>query len=72
MADNARYLTLTDCRIEHTGIYGVWFRHGCADCRIERRALIDLGAGGVRMGETGISSFPWWSSGQTRIRWWGL
>jgi hypothetical protein len=72
MAGNARYLTLTDCRIEHTGIYGVWFRHGCADCRIERRALIDLGAGGVRMGETGISSFPWWSSGQTRIRWWGL
>ena len=32
MADNARHLTLTDCRIEHTGDYGVWFRHGCTDC----------------------------------------
>ena len=36
MADNARHLTLTDCRIEHPGIYGVWFRHGCTDCHIER------------------------------------
>ena len=58
MVDNARYLNLTDCRIEHTGIYGVWFRHGCTDCRIERCALIDLGAGGVRIGETRIFSKP--------------
>jgi len=58
MADNVQHLTLTDCRIEHTGIYGVWFRHGCTDCRIERCVLIDLGAGGVRIGETGISSKP--------------
>jgi hypothetical protein len=58
MADNARHLTLTDCRIEHTGIYGVWFRHGCTDCRIERCALIDLGAGGVRIGEAAMFAKP--------------
>ena len=58
MADNARHLTLADCRIEHIGIYGVWFRHGCTDCRIERCALIDLGAGGVRIGETTMFSKP--------------
>ena len=38
MADNARHVTLADCRIEHTGIYGVWFRHGCTDCRVDRCA----------------------------------
>ncbi len=52
MADNARHLAIIDCRIEHVGIYGVWFRHGCTDCRIEHSALTDLGAGGVRIGET--------------------
>jgi hypothetical protein len=62
MADGARKVTLADCRIEHTGIYGVWFRHGCTDCRLDRCALIDLGAGGVRIGETQI---PANAAGQT-------
>ena len=58
MADGARNLTLADCRVEHTGIYGVWFRRGCTDCRIERCALLDLGAGAVRIGEHRIAARP--------------
>jgi hypothetical protein len=54
MADGARHITLRDCRIEHTAIYAVWFRRGCTDCRVERCAMTDLGAGGVRIGETRI------------------
>ena len=58
MIDGARHVAIEDCRIEHTGIYGVWFRHGCTDCRIDRCAILDLGAGGVRIGETAIISNP--------------
>ena len=39
MADGARHVTIADCRIEPTGTYGVWFRRGCHDCRVERCAL---------------------------------
>jgi hypothetical protein len=51
MLDGARNVALRDCEIAHVGIYAVWFRQGCRDCRIERCYLYDLGAGGVRIGE---------------------
>ncbi len=58
MADGARNLRFRDCRFEHLGIYGVWFRRGCEGCRVERCALVDLGAGGVRIGEATIPARP--------------
>jgi hypothetical protein len=51
MADGARNLVIEDCEIAHTGIYGVWFRRACLDCRVVRSHLHDLGAGGVRIGQ---------------------
>ena len=33
MADGTRHVALTDCEIDHTGVFGVWFRCGCRDCR---------------------------------------
>ncbi len=56
MADGARYVTLEECEVGHTATYGVWFRQGCRDCRIERCYLHDLGAGGIRIGEGQIRS----------------
>lgn len=52
MADGARSVAIERCEIGHTGIYGVWFRRGCHDCRVVQSYLHDLGAGGVRIGET--------------------
>ena len=52
MVDHARHLSIQDCEITHVGIYGVWFRKGCANCRLDRTLMKDLGAGGVRIGET--------------------
>ncbi|MBI5866335.1 MAG: right-handed parallel beta-helix repeat-containing protein [Planctomycetes bacterium] len=52
--DGARDFDLINCEIEHVGRYGVWFRRGCSNCRLERTVLSDLGAGGVRIGETEI------------------
>lgn len=53
MADYAQNVKLEDCTIQHTGTYGVWFRAGCRDCTVQRCYLNDLGAGGVRIGQTG-------------------
>ena len=56
MADGARHVTFDDCEFGHVGIYGVWFRKGCRDCTMRHCYLHDFGAGGVRIGETGIAS----------------
>ena len=58
MADGARHVSIEDCEIAHVGIYGIWFRRGCRDCRAVRTHLHDLGAGGVRIGETVIQPDP--------------
>ena len=50
-ADEAARISVKDCEIAHTGLYGVWFRRGCEGCRVEHCYLHDLGAGGVRIGE---------------------
>lgn len=54
MADFAQKVVLADCELRHAGTYGVWFRRGCANCQVARCRLEDLGAGGVRIGETEI------------------
>ena len=54
MADHATDLVIDACSIEHTGMYGVWFRQGCTACGLVGSRLFDLGAGGVRIGEPAI------------------
>jgi len=54
MADGARNIAIEDCQIAHVGTYGIWFRKGCRDCKIQRTLVHDLGAGGIRIGETRI------------------
>jgi len=56
MADGARNVTIEDCEIGHIGTYAVWFRRGCRRCTLRRCYLHDFGAGGARIGETGISA----------------
>ena len=57
-ADGAANILIEDCRIGHIGKYAVWFRQGCTDCRIQKCFLYDLGAGGIRIGETADRSKP--------------
>jgi hypothetical protein len=42
-----------DIELAHVGTYGVWFAKGTRDSVIIRSELHDLGAGGVKIGETG-------------------
>ena len=41
-----------NCEIAHTGNHGIWFRNGCTDSSILRCHIHDLGAGGIRIGDT--------------------
>ncbi len=52
MADGADDCVIDHCTVAHIGTYGIWFRHGCHDCRLTNNRLFDLGAGGIRIGET--------------------
>jgi hypothetical protein len=55
-ADHAAEIVLEDCEFSHIGTYVIWFRKGCDNCTVRRCYLHDFGAGGVRVGETGIAS----------------
>lgn len=51
MLDGARNVAFEDCKVQHVGIYGIWFRRGCRKCSVSRTIFDDLGAGGVKVGE---------------------
>jgi hypothetical protein len=55
LADGAHNVTIEDCEIAHIGTYAVWFRKGCKNSAIKRTFVHDLGAGGIRVGETRIA-----------------
>lgn len=53
-ADYASGLIFADCEVTQTGGYALWLRRECFDNRIERCLIEELGAGGVKIGETEI------------------
>ena len=54
-AEGARHCSLEKCAVTQVGIYAVDWRAGCKHNRVEKCELTDLGAGGVKIGEKGIS-----------------
>lgn len=52
--DGGKNIRFENCTISHTGQHGLWFRHGCTDSHVTNCHIYDLGAGGVRIGETVI------------------
>jgi hypothetical protein len=56
--DFAQNITFTDCEVSHTGTYAFWFRRACSKCSVSRTYMNDLGAGGVKIGETIIRTDP--------------
>ncbi len=53
-ADGVSDIAFEDCEVGHVGLYGIWFHQGCNHCSVRHCYLHDLGAGGVRIGETTI------------------
>ena len=52
MADYAEGVVLERCEVAHTGLGGVWFRRACRNSALRQCHLHDLGANGVKIGET--------------------
>lgn len=53
-ADFADNISFQNCEISHTGTYAFWFRRACSNCSVTHTYMHDLGAGGVKIGETFI------------------
>ena len=54
----ARDCQFIRCEIAHTGGYGLWLENGCQNNLVEQCHLHDLGAGGVRLGQTSLPKEP--------------
>jgi len=52
--DFANNISFQNCEIAHTGTYAFWFRRACSNCAVNQTYMHDLGAGGVKIGETVI------------------
>lgn len=52
MLDYAKNIGFSNCEVAHTGLFAFWFRKACADIKVQHCHLYDLGAGGVKIGET--------------------
>jgi hypothetical protein len=52
--DYARNISFEGCEIAHTGTYAFWFRRACSNCTVQKCYMHDLGAGGIKIGETVI------------------
>ncbi len=52
--EGVRACVFEDCEFMHLGTYGLELARGCQSNRISRCELADLGAGGIKIGETAI------------------
>jgi parallel beta-helix repeat protein len=57
-AMGARNCTIRDCTVAHVGTYGIWFGLGCRNNRFLRNEIVDVGAGGIAIGEPGDPTVP--------------
>jgi len=60
----ARDVVFESCAVLHTGAYAVALGAGCREDRLERCELVDLGGGGVKIGQAGGAAS--WNTGQPR------
>ena len=56
--DYANNISFVNCEVAHTGTYAFWFRRGCSKCSVSHCYIHDLGAGGVKIGETVLRQEP--------------
>ncbi|HEX3999627.1 MAG TPA: right-handed parallel beta-helix repeat-containing protein [Pirellulales bacterium] len=54
----ARDVVFRHCAVEHTGAWAIEFGAGCRQDRVEDCELVDLGAGGVKIGDAQPAAAP--------------
>jgi Right handed beta helix region len=58
MINEARGIRFERVTVSHTAGYGIWFRRNCKDSLVQASLIEDLGAGGIRIGETDTTPPP--------------
>lgn len=53
-----RHAVLADCIVRHTGAYGIDVGDGCSGIEVLQCELVDLGAGGIKIGPTRLGGEP--------------
>ncbi len=56
--DYADNISFINCEIAHTGTWAFWFRRACNNCLVNQCYMHDLGAGGIKIGETVLRTLP--------------
>jgi len=56
MVDFAEQIHFYNCEIANTGLNAIWFRRNCSHSSVIKCHLHDLGAGGVKIGETRLDT----------------
>ena len=52
LLNSAENVVFKNCAVEHTGNIGIWFQNDCHYCVFDTGRIFDVGATGVRIGET--------------------
>lgn len=55
-ANGAERISIQGCRFTHLGGYALAFARGCRDISVDHNEMTDIGAGGVKIGETEMRS----------------
>lgn len=68
-AVGARQIVIDTCAVRNVGAYAMAFGLGCQHNRVENCEMVDLGAGGVKIGEAGPGLWQGstWSSGDPEM-----
>jgi hypothetical protein len=56
-ATHSREIVLKNCAVRHVGAYAMAWGNGCHQILVESCEMIDLGAGGVKLGATGLAGW---------------
>lgn len=52
MLDGTQNINFENCELAHVGRYAMWFRQGCRNGSVRKCYIHDIGAGGIRIGDS--------------------
>ena len=50
--NGAKNIVFENCQLSHLGGYALWMNQGVSHCKVKHSLMRDMGAGGIRIGET--------------------
>ncbi len=50
--NGAKNIVFENCQLSHLGGYALWMNQGVSQCKVKHSLMRDMGAGGIRIGET--------------------